>query len=103
MPVDFFEIELVKARERFNQTFGMLTVCDLKLRQQAILAICFLDRLKDKIKEKEDKDLVRDKIKKFVRARDVLNKTFDMVEAHLKERSHHGDTANGKRESSSTG
>ncbi len=39
MKVNFFEKELIKVRERFNQTFGKQTVCDLQTRAQVIIAI----------------------------------------------------------------
>ena len=97
MPIDFFEKEVKKARERFNQTFGRMTVCDIKLRQSTILAICFLGNLSSKIREAEAKDMVREDIKKFMRARNALNNTFTAVEDYRKERRVHGNSVNQTR------
>ena len=40
MNQEFFEKEIQRVRHRFNQTFGLLPVCDLKLRQSVILNVC---------------------------------------------------------------
>jgi len=86
MPIDFFEKEVNKVRKRFNRTFGMLKVCDLKTRQSAILAICLLGSLKDKIINIRDKSQVEDDIRKFMMIRNVLNKVFAQMKNYLDER-----------------
>jgi len=86
MPIDFFDKEVAKAQQRFNQTFGRLTVCDLKLRQAVILTVCLLGRAGDKIKIAKNKDDVRGEIKKFIRIRTSLNKVFYKIEKQQKER-----------------
>ena len=86
MSIDFFEKEVTKARERFNQTFGELLVCDLKSRQLAILAICFLGRCANELNKAKNKEGVREKIKKFMRTEKVLNNVFDQIEKQQKER-----------------
>ena len=86
MAIDFFQKEVRYAQQRFNQTFGMLTVCDLRLRQSAIVSICLLGRLGEKIKTKPKEDMGREEIKKFMRIRTALNNIFDRIENHLKER-----------------
>ena len=85
MATDFFKKEVLKAQERFNQTFGLLTVCDLRQRQKAILAVIFLARIADKIGKEKNRDNARDKIRKFMRTRDILYRLFDRVERHQAE------------------
>ena len=43
MAIDFFEKEVSKVRERFNQTYGVMVVCNLNHRQAAILSIINLE------------------------------------------------------------
>ena len=90
MQINFFDAEVTKAQERFNQTFGVLTVCDLKQRQSAIVAICLLGRSSEKIKIANTKDEAREEIKKFMRIRKVLNSVFTQIETELNERRNHG-------------
>ena len=86
MSVDFFEKELRKAQNRFNTVFCELFVCNLKVRQTLILAITWMGVLKRKIHEKEDKDLARDDIRKFVKYRNLVNDVFNNIESELEER-----------------
>lgn len=90
MPIDFFEKELMKARRRFNETFGMQEVCDLKLRQSVILAICFLGLIAGKIKKAKNKDDVRDEIKQFMKNQNTLNNLFKRIEQQKERRSYDG-------------
>ena len=85
MAIDFFEKEVKRSQTRFNETFGIMTVCNVETRQRAILAIIFLNRLKDKIKTADGHDKAREEIKKFVRTRDILNRIFNQIETHLSE------------------
>ena len=93
MPVDFFETELGKVRERFNQTFGRMTVCNIKTWQSVILAIVSIGLLQKKISSAHSKDEVRQDIQRFVKTRNVLNNIFNSIENHQKERRDH-DRAN---------
>ncbi len=90
MKEDFFFKEIRKAQQRFNQTFGMLTTCDIRLRQSVILIICKLGRLEEKILKARDKLSVRDDIRKFIRIRNTLNKVFITIENFQKERRNYG-------------
>ena len=90
MSVDFFESELGKARNRFNNVFGELIVCDLKVRQALILAICWMGVLKRKIDSEKDKETVRSEIKKFVKYRDLVNTVLNRVETEFHERRTYG-------------
>jgi len=99
--IDFFEKEVKNVQQRFNETFGVMTVCDLRLRQTAILAIIRLCSLGEKIMS-SSKDKVRDEIKKFVRVKSVLGNLFDQIDKHHKERRMYAgiysdDQCNGRR------
>ena len=86
MPIDFFEKEVEKSQERFNQTYGMMVVCNLKLRQSAILCIINLGLLCRKINAAKRKHEMKDDIRTFMRIRKTLNNHFNQ----LSERRHHG-------------
>ena len=92
MSIDFFELELKKAQDRFNKTFGTTTVCNLKLRQSVILAICFMGTAARKIKNSTKKDNVREEIKKFMKTRRILDNLFDQFERKHQERRKHAST-----------
>jgi hypothetical protein len=77
MPVDFFETELTKVRDRFNGTFGSVTVCNIRTRQNVILAIIGMGLSQRKISAAGDKDSVRPDIQRFVKTRNNLNKIFN--------------------------
>ena len=80
MAVNFFEREVKKVRQRFNQTFGRQIVCNLNARYSAILSICRLGILADRIKEAEGKEKAKESIQEFTRIRDVLNNFFNIME-----------------------
>ena len=88
MSVDFFEKEVTRAQQKFNQTFGMLKTSDIKLRQSVILKICGLGCLKNKIVKATDRNQVRDEICNFMEIRDILNNVFNSIEDYQKERRH---------------
>lgn len=103
MPIDFFEKEVMKARKKFNQTFGKMVVCDLESRQSAILAIGFLGRLGTRIMEANNKGEVKEEIQKFMKTKKILSNLFVKIEEHQKERRNNvnrnieaGRNANGK-------
>ena len=86
MAVDFFEKEVRKVRQRFNETFGRQTVCNLDARYSAILSICRLGILTRKISSAKNKENVRDSTSEFIRIRDVLNNFFNLMEKQMKGR-----------------
>jgi|GEM_PF-3171119 len=96
MTVDFFEKEVIKARQRFNETFGRLTVCNLDARYSAILSICRLGILGRRISETKAKDSIHT----FIRIRDVLNHGFTLIEKERERRGYavKGGNSNGKRQ-----
>ena len=92
MPIDFFETEVSKAQEKFNQTYGVMVVCNLKLRQATIMSIIHLSLLCRKITAAISKDEVRCDIQEFIRSRNTINRHLNQIE-----RRHHGNTANGHK------
>ncbi len=82
MTVNFFEREVRKTRERFNQSFGNRVVCNIEARYSAILSICRLGILGNKIAEGKEEESIQE----FVRIRDVLNNFFNLMEKQRKGR-----------------
>lgn len=80
MAINYFEKELNKIQKHFNQTFGQLIVCDLKLRQQVILAIIAMERLNRKIRSARNKDQVRYEIQRFMKTKMILQTIFHQIE-----------------------
>ena len=96
MKIDFFEKELITVRERFNQTFGKQTVCNLETRYRVIISIIHMGLLSDKINKVRDKSMVRDDIRLFIRIRNVLMTIFNNAEKYWHERGRYdnGNQAN---------
>ena len=80
MAINFFEKEVEKTQKRFNQTFGKQIVCNLEARQAAILSICRIGMLANKIKKAEHKETVRADNQEFISIRNVLNNFFNLIE-----------------------
>lgn len=76
----YFEKEVMKARERFNSVFGQQEVCSLKARQAAIMSICWLGLLCEKITAAGDSREVKEDIEDFAKTKNVLTKFFDSCE-----------------------
>ena len=91
MPVDFFDREVNKVQQRFNETFGVLDVCDLQMRQKTILSIINMMRLKDKIMSTQDNKNIKEDRSKFVKTRDALNSIFNQIDQELNERRNHAN------------
>ena len=86
MKIDFFEKELTTVRERFNQTFGKQTVCNLETRCRVIISIIHMGLLSDKIMKAVEKSMVRDDIRMFIRIRNTLMNIFNNAEKYWQER-----------------
>jgi hypothetical protein len=97
MPIDFFEEEIRKVQERFNQTFGMLNVYDLKSRQSTILAICSLTLIAGRIKQAKNKDDKKEDIKQFMRNRTILNDVFNQIKTYQEERRNYASSNTNSR------
>ena len=89
MAINYFDQELCKIQQHFNETFGNLIVCDLRLRQKAILSIISMGRLTGKIVRAKSKDDVRDEIRRFTKTRTILKNIFRLIERQQKERRNH--------------
>jgi hypothetical protein len=89
MKVDFFEKELTRVRERFNQTFGKQLACDLQTRAEIIIAVIHMGLLGNKITNAKDKEMVRDDMRMFIKQRNALTKIFINVEKFWEERRRH--------------
>ncbi len=94
MAVDFFEKEVSKAQDRFNQTFGRLTVCDIRTRQQAMLKIIRMSLIRNRIIQERVKEKIIQERSKFVITRNWLHNLFNRVESELKERSAYANRPN---------
>jgi hypothetical protein len=84
MPVDSFEKEVGQIQTRFNQTFGVMPLCNPKVRARTIFAIMQMCILKNRImseKRKED-------ISRFCKIKDKLNKIFSMLTKESERRSY---------------
>ena len=86
MAVNFFEREVKKVQERLNQNFSNKVVFNIQARYSAILSICWLGVLSNRINEAEDKGKAKESIHEFTRIRDVLNNFFNLMEKQQKER-----------------
>jgi len=86
---NYFEKELCKIQQHFNETFGNLIVCDLRLRQRVILSIISMGKLSGKISRAKSKDDVRDEIRRFMKTRKILKNIFNKIEIQQKERRNH--------------
>lgn len=86
MKTQFFEKELQRVRDRFNKTFGIMTVCNLELRRKAILDIIGLSRLVKEMAGIKSRDHPHETIEKFMLVRNELNRIFDELEKYLRER-----------------
>ena len=75
MTIDFFERELFKVQQKFNQTFGEMPTCNPQVRAKVIFAIVQMGILKNKIKEKNQ----REDISKFVITKSRLDRIFEKL------------------------
>jgi len=75
MPIDFFKKEVDQIQTRFNQTFGVMPLCNPKIRARVIFAIVRMCVLQRKIlSEKREDDIC-----KFVKTKGKLNKIFSTL------------------------
>ena len=87
--INYFDQELCKIQQQFNETFGKLIVCDLKTRQRTILAIVAMGQLAQKIAAANDKDQVRYDIRRFMKASSICKNIFNQIDRQQKERRNH--------------
>ena len=89
MKVDYFEKELSRVRERFNQTFGKQFVCDLQTRAEVIISIIHMGLLGNKIMNAKNKEMVRDDMRMFIKKKNQLATIFSNADKYFKERRRH--------------
>ena len=94
MKIDFFEKEVKKARDRFNQLFGAEPVCNIEERQTLILAVCWLGVLSMRIKNDPQN---RETVKEFLNHRNTLNQYFKGKERRESDERLSVETSNGGR------
>jgi len=81
MKIRFNEQDLIKTRERFNQTFGKKATCDLKTRNLVLLSIIHMGLLYDQVIQTSAKSETTAQILQLIKTRDHLNTIFDQVES----------------------
>lgn len=85
MNVGMIEKQVLDARQRFNQTFGRMKVCDLKLRQSAIVGVSLLGLAQRRI-QTETGSARQAAIRKFQRIRAALNNIFNQIKSERNQR-----------------
>ena len=97
MRIEFYEKELFKIREKFNQTFGEQTVCNLKTRCQVILWIIRMGLLHRKINKVACMKDARGEIQMFDKTKNALNTVFSEAEKCWGERGRDDKSNQGDR------
>jgi hypothetical protein len=93
MTLKYFDKETQKARQRFNQTFGRLAICDAKLRQAAIVGVGLLGCSRNRLQASLKGIVLRAEVRRFMRIRKALENVFDLVEEQIdNERRQHVQT-----------
>jgi len=72
VPIDFFETEVRKLQDQFNEVFGDRVICDIRTRQVAIFSICNLGLLSRRITKSKDRKLIQ----KFMQRKTNLSNFF---------------------------
>ena len=75
MPINFFETEVRKLQDQFNEVFGDCVVCNVRTRQVAIMSICNLGLLSRKLSKANNKD--RHLIQSFMKRKTILKNLFN--------------------------
>jgi len=79
MAIDFFDKEVRKVQQRFNQTFGEMQVINLSARFNVIFSIINLGMIAKELNNKNKrKDIA--KIKEFMQTKEILNMVFDSAQ-----------------------
>lgn len=89
MAVDYFAAEIEKTQQRFNETFGQQTICNLTTRTLAIMSIIRMGLLSKQIAKAENKDHVRKEIRRFMKARTLLWEIYNQFNPDTRERRSH--------------
>jgi len=76
----FFDNEVVKLQEQFNNTFGRLVTCDVDLRRMAIFAVIHLKLMAKDIAKAKDSEEKRARIRDFMEKKKIITGLFKMAE-----------------------
>jgi hypothetical protein len=77
MAIDFFDREVTRLQDMFNEVFGPRKICHLGMRLASIKAIISLKMLGNAIDRAKDKKDVRPEIKQFMHNKKVVENFFD--------------------------
>lgn len=88
--IDFFEKEVKRLQERFNETIGQERAMNMGARHLAILAICRAGILARSAREMSDAKRVSEMTREFCGIRKVMNQLFDLIESQRERRRHDG-------------
>ena len=88
--IDFFEKEVKRLQQRFNETLGQAKTISVMVRYVTILTICRMDLIARSIKESADEQTRAKMTKEFCNKREGLNKFFDLMESQQTRRNQHG-------------
>lgn len=79
--IDFFEKEVKRLEERFNEAFGQAKTLNMRVRTLAILAICRAGILARTVRETLDEKKTGEMTREFCRIREVMNGLFNLIES----------------------
>ena len=85
MEVYLFGKEVNRARKRFNKIFGKRVAQNLQMRHAAILSICWLGVISERIKNPKPDEAIKHITEEFTRFRDSLKVVFDEMENEIEE------------------
>jgi hypothetical protein len=71
MAIDFFDREVTRLQDMFNEAFGNCPTTNINAQNAAIFAVAGIGVLAKKINKARDKKAVRPEIQKFMRTRGV--------------------------------
>ena len=88
--IDFFEKEVKRLQERFNETLGQAKNVNVTVRYAALLAICRIDLIARSIRVTSDEQTKAQMTKELCKQREGMNRFFDLIESQQERRKHHG-------------
>lgn len=95
MAIDFFDREVTRLQDRFNDAFGNRPTIQIDAQNAAIFSIVGICILARKINRAEDKAAVRPEIQEFMYRKKAMDRFFDRNINSETERRNHGTV--GKR------
>lgn len=74
MAIDFFDTEVRRIQEEFNEVFAKRTVCDVAARNICIMSIACIMCSAQRINASKNKQAVRTEIQKFMHKKGVIER-----------------------------